>query len=133
MTTNFDEKKSKIERLLDRAISSLERTHPEQTSDAMGDYVKVLRLLSPISNDYRVKPITVALRRLYIYPNRPEHNEMLLELHDLKETLQEHRVNSVLTRKETSKIARKSLGDASKPRTWPWLIISAIAIFVILR
>jgi hypothetical protein len=133
MTANFDEKKSKIERLLDKSISSLEQTHPEQTSDAMEDYVKVLRILSPVSNDYRVKPITVALRRLYIYPNRPEHNEMLLELHDLKETLHELRVNSILTNEETSKVARKSLGNTLNPRTWPWLIIAAIAIFVILR
>ena len=133
MTTNFDEKKSKMERLLDKTIASLERTHPEQTTDAMEDYAKILRLLSPVSHDYRIKPITTALKRLYIYPNRSEHNEVLLEIHDLKEMLHELRINSILTRHEASKVARKSLGDVSKTKTWPWLAIIVVALLIILR
>lgn len=134
MKTNFDESKSKIERLLDRTIEILERTHPEQTADAMSDYTRVLGLLSPVADDYQIKPITVLLKRLYVYPNRPEHNELLIEVHELKEMLHELRINESLTRKEASKIARKGLGSTVfSVKTWPWLLVAAVSIFIIMR
>lgn len=133
METNFDETKSKLEQLLDSSIATLERTHPEQTSDAMSDYVKVLQTLSPVSDDYQVKPITDLLKRLYVFPNRKEHNKLLLVIHEMKELLHELRINEALTTQEASKIAEKGLGNMTKLSSLPWLVISAIAIFIILR
>jgi len=124
--TDFDSKKSRIERLLDRVIESLARTYPEQTSDAMSDYATVLRILSPVSSDMRIKPVTDLLKRLYVYPNRPEHNDLLLELHEIKEMLHEFRINDALT-------GEKGLGAAEKLKIWPWLVVSALAIIFLLR
>ena len=123
---NFDDRKSKVEKLLDRVVDSLERTHPEQTEDAMSDYANVLRILSPISEDINIKPITDMAKRLYVYPNRPEHNELLVEVHDLKEMLHEMRIDSTL--KENT-----DLGDTENPKMWPWLVISAIAIIFLFK
>jgi len=123
--TGFDDQKSRVERLVDRVISDLERTYPEQTADSMSDYIKVLKILSPISSDFRIKHVIDLLKRLYVYPNRPEHNALLLEVHDLKEMLHEMRINN--------SIDKEGLGDTKNPKIWPWLVVSALAIIFLLR
>jgi len=135
MTAKFDEVKSKDEKLIDKAIAAVERTHPEQITDAMGDYAIALQHLSQVG-DLEIKPIIDSLKRLYVYPNRPEHNSFLIDLHDLKEVMQELRIDAVLATREKAKLARrgvKQLGEAGGSKKWPFFLVMAIAIFILFK
>jgi hypothetical protein len=135
MTTRFDEAKTKEEVLLDKAIAALERTHPEQKIDAMADYLVALRYLEQIKS-IETKPLVTSLKRLYIYPNRPEHNEFLIELHDFKEILHETRIHTILTTKESSKLAQKGakqLGEGQGPKKWPWVLMALLVLIFLLK
>lgn len=94
----FDKDKSSLEITIERAIDILSRTYPEQIHDAMTDYVKVLSMIRPYK-DWRVFNIIDKLERLYVYPNRSEHNSMINEVHELKEELHEERVQKSFLKK----------------------------------
>ncbi len=128
MDHNFDTKKSPLELHLEKAATILERTHPEQTSDAMSDYAAALAALGP-SKDPMVVSIEDQLKRLYIYPNRKEHNTLLIDLYDLKELLYEARINEELSKRDKE----KNLGETTKTRQWPWFLVAAIALFVLFK
>jgi hypothetical protein len=128
MRANFDTKKSPLEKKIETASKILERTHPEQTADAMADYASALAALGN-NKDMRVTYIIDGLKRLYVYPNRPEHNKLLVDLYDLKELLYETRINQNLEGKNKN----PNLGEEAKPKNWPWLLISLIALFVLFK
>ena len=125
----FDDRKSPLELKIEHVTKVLAITHPEQTADAMADYAKALRIISN-SKEYRVQPLIEQLKRLYIYPNRPEHRKMLIELYDVKEQLHEERLNKISLDKPK---ARTNLGDGKKPSQLPWLVIAVIAVIVLLK
>ena len=131
----FDTAKSNDEIQVDLAIAAVERTHPEQITDAMGDYAVALQHLSKVK-DMEIKPIIKSLRRLYVYPNRQEHNEFLVDLHDLKEVMQELRIDLVLSTREKAKLAQsgaKQLGEAGGSKKWPFFLVMAIALFILFK
>jgi hypothetical protein len=127
MRDNFDTKKSPLEKKIEIASKILERTHPEQTADAMADYASALATIGG-SKDARIRFIIEALKRLYVYPNRPEHNQLLVELYDLKEFLYESRINA-----HSEERKKTNLGEESKPKNWPWLLISLVALFILFK
>jgi len=96
MKTQFDKSKSRDERIVEKAVVVLENTHPEQTADAMGDYVSVICILNNVKDKNRVAEIQTMLKTLYMRPERNLHNNLLIELHDLKEELHEARIKTVV-------------------------------------
>lgn len=129
MKHNFDSHKSSLELKIDKTANILERTHPEQTTDAMADYAKALAILGNETH-FGAQPVIIALKRLYVYPNRKEHNKMLIELHNFREFLYETRIDDQLEKRQQ----KKNLGeDKPKPSNWPWLLIIAISLIVLLK
>jgi hypothetical protein len=112
MKTDFDKYKTKLEKRTDSAISILSHTYPEQKSDAMQDYMKVL-VMYKFSKDWRVQPIRNLLDALYVYPNRKQHNELLTQVHELKEELHEERISKTLAA-DPKKVGKQQLGGERK-------------------
>jgi hypothetical protein len=136
MKHNFDSKKSPLEIKVERAATILEKTVPEQTLGAMEDYARALEALADAGsdsamNDIHLVPLVQTLRRLYATPTRGEHNAMLIELHDFKEFLYEARINTLLEER------KKNLGEVPKSetkiKTWPWVIVSVIALIMLFK
>jgi len=96
----------------------------------MGDYMKVLVMLKSFK-DWRVQPIRDLINRLYIYPNREEHNELLTEVHDLKEELHEERINKTMTEKARAKV----LGENPPANKFDYklILLAGLLFFVLLR
>ena len=95
--SSFDKNKSLLEKKIEQCINILTRTYPEQLQDAMQDYLKIILILNPIKqNDWRVISLLSRLDRLYVYPNRKEHNELVNEIHEVKEELHEARIQKNL-------------------------------------
>lgn len=95
MKVEFDKQKTKDERLLEKAISVLDHTQPEQTTDAMSDYITIMCILKNVKNQWRFAPAQELLNKLYIRPERRLHNELVVELHELKEELHEERIKFI--------------------------------------
>lgn len=113
-----DYAKDSNEKLIDRAAEILASTIPEQKVDAMKDYHKVIILLKK-GDTWRFKPIIEKLDLLYIYPGRKLHNSMIVELHELREEMQEKRINQVIDkqRKKDSRLGQITSGS----NALPWL------------
>lgn len=127
MKTDFDDYKTKLEKRTDSAISILSHTYPEQKTDAMEDYMKVLVMYKPI-DDWRVQPIRNLLDKLYVYPNRKQHNELLSLVHELKEELHEERISKTLA----NSAAKTQLGEERKPKNKTNYLIAAVVLIVLI-
>lgn len=118
---SIDSKKSALEQKLEKTASILEKTYPEQTTGAMEDYAKALETLGN-TKDYMTEPLIQKLKRLYVLPNRQEHNEMLEDLHNLIEFMYEMRINEHLKKK------------AKQPKSkTPWAVLAVIAVIYLLK
>lgn len=127
MKTDFDDYKTKLEKRTDSAISILSHTYPEQKADAMEDYMKVLVMYKSI-HDWRAQPIRNLLNALYVYPNRKQHNELLTEVHNLKEELHEERISKTLA----AKAAKTQLGEEQKTNKTNYLAVAMILVILML-
>ena len=125
---NFDAEKSLLELKIENVAKTLERTHPEQTADAMSDYAAALAIIEN-EKDIRVIPIVAKLKRLYLYPTRAEHNAMLIDLHDFKELLYETRIDKTLKARK----AHKNLGESNKPSKLPLLLMLGVLAFILAK
>mgnify|MGYP001493660939 FL=1 len=90
-----DQHKSRLELDVSRIANLLANTIPEQTFDAMSDYILTLVEARKIP-DWRFGSIVSTLEKLYVYPNREDHNKLLIEISDLQEELSESRIDKVL-------------------------------------
>lgn len=129
MKPEFDKLKSRDERMVEKAVAVLERTHPEQTADAMGDYISVICILNNVKNKNRVAELQAMLKTLYVRPERALHNNVLIELHDLKEELHEARIKEVVD---------KQLGDdVAVEKRVKWvasvMVVTSIAGLLLMR
>jgi hypothetical protein len=93
---------SEVEKRIEKAIEKLATTYPEQTYDAMSDYLAAYSILKPLKNEWRVKGIIKQLKGLYIYPTRDQHNALIGDLHGVKEVLNESSISKRLKAKTLS-------------------------------
>jgi hypothetical protein len=121
---NYDAGKTVDEGILEQALEILNSTIPEQTEDAMEDYINVIRILKK-SNDFRLQHGINVLKRLYIYPNRKEHNNLLSDLHEFKEEMMEERLEKILDDKSLSGTEKKGTS-----LVWLFLIIAGLLYFL---
>lgn len=111
-----DHAKDSNEKLIDQAADILSHTIPEQKVDAMKDYHKIIRVLKK-GDTWRFGPIIEKLELLYIYPGRKLHNAMIVELHELREEMQEKRINQVIDKQRK----KDNLGQAPADQPLSWL------------
>lgn len=122
----IDQHKSRLELDVSRVASLLANTIPEQTFDAMSDYI--LALVEAQKNpDWRLGSVVSKLKKLYLYPNREDHNKLLMEIGDLQEELSEERINKVL---ESRSKKLKKLGEIDSSQKKPWLVVLATGIIL---
>ena len=120
----IDQHKSRLELDVLRVANLLAYTIPEQTFDAMSDYI--LALVEARKNpDWRLGSVVSKLKKLYLYPNRKDHNELSMEISDLQEELTEERINKVL---EGRSKKLKKLDGVDSNQKKPWLVVIATGI-----
>ena len=120
----IDQHKSRLELDVLRVANLLANTIPEQTFDAMSDYI--LALVEARKNpDWRLGSVVSKLKKLYLYPNREDHNKLLMEISDLQEELTEERINKVL---EGRSKKLKKLDGVDSNQKKPWLVVIATGI-----
>ena len=119
-----DQHKSRLELDVSRIANLLANTIPEQTFDAMSDYILTLVEARKIP-DWRFGSIVSTLEKLYVYPNREDHNKLLIEISDLQEELSESRIDKVL---ENRSKKLKKLGEVESSPKKPWLVMLAVGI-----
>ena len=120
----IDQHKSRLELDVLRVANLLANTIPEQTFDAMSDYI--LALVEARKNpDWRLGSVVSKLKKLYLYPNRKDHNELSMEISDLQEELTEERINKVL---EGRSKKLKKLDGVDSNQKKPWLVVIATGI-----
>jgi len=125
METKFDAAKTSDEKYLDKILQILSNTIPEQTTDAMDDYVRTMILLYKIK-DPRFRGLIEAAKDLYVYPTRDMHNSFMKELHEYKEMIHEERIKKVLNQKE-------QLGELPSKRRYARWILLALGILALLK
>lgn len=129
----FDKDKSQLEVSIEKCIEILSRTYPEQVQDAMEDYVKVLVLLRK-QEDWRVLDIVDQLQRLYVYPNREEHNHMLNDVHELKEELHEERVQQSLLKQNKEPEPKTELsGWQPSKKNLMFLLLGGTLLWLVIK
>ena len=129
----FDDVKSDDERRIGQAAAILIHTIPEQVEDAMTDYIAVLSIVRKVK-DWRAKYIIELLERLYVYPHRSEHKNLVSEVNDLRDELLEERIQRVLSGKGASKLTKKFLGEEKLTTEYPlWWILTVILSLYLLN
>ena len=92
--------------------------------------MKAYGILKSANDNMQVQPILQMLKNLYIYPTRGRHNELIGELHELKEILDD----LVVKEEEESKITKtlKGLGafDIQMLPIPVWVAIGALAAHI---
>lgn len=122
-----DHAKDINEKIIDQAVTVLASTIPEQKIDAMKDYHKVIGLLKN-GTDWQFKPIISKLELLYMYPGRKLHNKMIIDMHELRESMQEQRIDKIIeNQSKKNSLEGVELGNGFKQLLIPLLLLFALS------